>query len=128
MKRHFGIIWFLPIFIASVLLSRFIPNLFGVFLFIISLFAFLFTKKCYAKRELFFKINFMVMLFFTVHFFGFCITELNTTEYDSPSDEATSNAISWVIYLPIAFVFSLTAGLLFDKWKNHKHLQQPLNN
>lgn len=68
------------------------------------------------------------MLFFALHFFGFCIIELDTTEYDSPSDEATSDAVSWVIYVPLAFIFSLIAGLLFGKWKNHNYLQQQLKN
>jgi|SRR5690554_4123525 len=122
MKKHFGIIWFLPVFIASVFLSGFIPNAIGVGLFIINFITFLLTKKCYNKREAFFNVNFILMIFSSLHFFGYCIIALDPTEYDSISEEKTAEAVSWVLYLPLAFIFSLTAGLLFDKWKNHKSL------
>ncbi|RZK57525.1 MAG: hypothetical protein EOO87_02690 [Pedobacter sp.] len=121
MKKHIGLISFIPAFIASLLLSRFIPHYICIALFVLSFFIFFFTKKHNQKYKSLFTLNFLVMIFCSLHFWAYCVTEFDFTEYDSFYEERNAIGLSWIFYLPLSFTFSFIASLLFDRWRKIKN-------
>lgn len=114
----FGTFSWLPILVTSYFLSRFVPDYIAISLFIICFIIVLFTKKFYNKNKIFFIISFIILIFCSIHFFAYCIKILDTTEYESIIEEKTAESLSWILFLPLSFIFSLVMGILFDVWKN----------
>lgn len=111
----FGTFSSLPILITSWFLSRFVSNNVAIGLFIICFIIILFTNKFYNKNRFFFIVCFVTLIFCTTLFFDF-VVNLNISE----EEIATSRGIgiSWILILPLSFIFSFVMGVLFDVWKN----------
>ncbi|MDY0090603.1 MAG: hypothetical protein RBR78_09585 [Flavobacteriaceae bacterium] len=114
----FGTFSSLPILITSWFLSRFVPDYVCISLFIVCFIIVLFTKKKYNKNKIFFIVSFIILIFSSIHFFAFCITILDTTEYEDVFERKEAESLSWILFMPLSFIFSLAMGVLFDVWKN----------
>jgi len=118
-EKHIGIIAAVPIYILSILLSRFLPDILMVSIFSICLIFFVLLRNQYFKRKKVLFIIYFLLVFSSIHFFGFCLMKIPDGEtYDSPSDENASKSIAIALSLPISFIFSIVAGIMFDFWKN----------
>lgn len=126
-EKHIGIISAIPIYIVSMLSSRFLPDMLAILVFIIC-FGILFAlRNQYFNRKKIIYLIYFLLIFCSIHFFAFCLTKITGGEtYDSPSDENTAESFAIMLSLPLSFIFSLVAGILFDFWKN-KNFKFDLN-
>jgi len=126
-EKHIGIISVIPVYIFSVLLSRFLPDILAISLFIICFVMLIALRSQYFKRKKIIYLIYFLLIFCSIHFFAFCLMKIPDGEaYDSPSDENSAEGVAMMLSIPLSFVFSLVAGILFDFWKN-KNFKFDLN-
>lgn len=118
-ENHIGLKSFLPIYIFSAGVSRFLPDFLAVSVFVVCLIIFVAMRKQFPKRKTLLIVNYILLVFCSLHFFAFCLMKIPDGEtYESPSDENAAESIAVILSLPLSFIFSLVAGILFDFWNN----------
>jgi|GEM_PF-5448378 len=91
------------------------PEGVGVGLFVITFIIFLLTKKFYSKSRMFFKGNFVLMVFCSLYFWGYCVIAWDPTAYDSLSEEKTKNSRSCFLGVVPAFrTYIFTYGRIIN--------------
>ena len=117
----FGIKCFFPILVISVFSIGFMPKLFSISLFPIAFLLLLSSYFYFNKLKLFFKINFIILIFTTFGSLDYVFIHTDSPDnYDSPSNYNASMALSWFITIPISIITTLILAMVFTYFSQNE--------
>jgi len=111
----------IPIYILSVLLSRFVSDMLAMSIFIVCFVLLILLRNQYFEWKKIFFLLYFLLVFSSIHFFAFCLIKIPDGEtFESISDEKNAETVAIILSLPLSFIFSIVSGILFDFLKNKK--------